>query len=94
MEFFFHFGTGNWEEQLKNTLYVCIDVDDDDDDDEDEDDDDDDEDEVEDDDEDEDFVAGTEATSAGRHNDGAPSRRSRALELVNYSHQMTLYYLY
>ena len=85
-------------------MYVCIDVDDDDADDEDDDDEDEDEDDDEDhddddgddedDDEDDDFVAGTEATSAGRHNDGAPSRRSRALERVNYSHQMTLYYLY
>ena len=72
-------------------MYDDIGVDDDDDNDEDDDDGDEDDD---DDDEGDDFVAGTEATSAGRHNDGAPSCRSRALELVNYSHQMTLYYLY
>ena len=70
-------------------MYVCIDVDDDDDDDED----DDDEDKDEDDDEDgDDFVAGTEATSAGRHKDGAPSRRSRALELVNRVSHFTLFF--
>ena len=80
-------------------MYVCIDVDDDDaddedddDEDEDEDDDEDHEDDADDDNGDDDFVAGTEATSAGRHNDGAPSRRSRALERVNNSHQMTFYY--